>query len=682
MNARETEFVHIIEGTSQFLVPHFQRPYTWERGSWDTLWDDLEMLVRPETSRMLPKHFMGAIVTAPAHSVPEGVTKWLLVDGQQRLTTLLLVLAAIRDRARDIDAANKLADSIHELYLTNRFQDGTDRYKLLPPQGKTPAPSDRAAFVAVIDRKKDGSASQVHAAYQYFCRMLRGHSIDQLDALTKSIVSRILLVSIVLEGDDNPYAIFESLNAKGQPLTQSDLVRNFFFMSIDAKRHDEVYEKKWIPMEQAIGRDSMEAYLRHFLIRRGRFVREASVYFTLKNEVEKEGRNSADKNEVEREGRNSAERELDDLVRVAQHYERFIHPEREESAVVRERLVRLECLRATVCYPFLLRVFEDRASGKLGEDEVVRILDIIENFIVRRYVCGEKRAELNEIFTALYRKADLFTPLSEGVKEVLGSRNYPGDEEFASELKRRKLYGAGEARQRAKLILEMLESSQAGAERVALTDLQIEHVMPQTLNDWWREHLGDEAEETHGTLLHTIGNLTLTGYNPALSNSPFPEKRKILRDSRLVLNAEIAKSEQWTKPEIEQRAGTLADLALRVWPSFVAKSAVSRPTSVKGTKPKRLFVYGQTFDVRTWQEVLRHTLEQVTSLGDDVVDNLFNEFPDLVKRSGSELRTPKELRADVYFEGNLSADSIFTYCKQLAQTVGWKSHEWSVETDA
>lgn len=672
MKASETKLIRIVEGTNQYLVPHFQRPYTWQRKNWDALWADISPLAQTADPTLGPQssrdHFMGAIVTAPAHSVPEGVTKYLLIDGQQRLTTLLLLLASIRDRARQLQD-EKLAARIQELYLTNRYQDGLDQYKLLPTQGDEPHQSDRTAFVAILQGDSTPhSSGALHSAFQHFARQLRNHTSEELTALTNVILSHVLLVSIVLEREDNPYAIFESLNAKGQPLSQADLVRNFFFMSIDAARHDEIYRRKWIPMERTIGRDNMEVYIRHFLIREGSMVRESDVYFTLKQRVEAVGRELA-------------EVVLDDLVRLADFYARFLYPDSEPDNGVRERLHRLQRLRATVCYPFLLRVFEDRATAKIANDELLTILDVLENFIVRRYVCATIRAELNELFTALYRSASRFGSLSGGVREVLGSRNYPTDQEFSENLQERQLYGAGELRERAKLILERLETSWPNKERVLTDDLTLEHVMPQTLSEWWRQHLGEASEETHELYLHTIGNLTLTGYNAELSNADFPKKRELLRQSKLSMNAAIAEQERWTREEIAARAQQSAERALEVWPNFAPQGASRRALPVRGRAPRQLVVLGATHAVQSWQDVLRGTLGQIAELGDDVLKQIADEFPRYVHRSGSGMRHPRSLGDGWYYESHLNAEQIHRLCAQIAQQAGLSAAEWHVETD-
>lgn len=670
MKASETKLIRIIEGTNQYLVPHFQRPYTWQRKDWDTLWEDVcELTDLPNSGKVEPvvnEHFMGAIVTAPAHSVPEGVTKYLLIDGQQRLTTILLLLAAIRDRARQVPD-EKLAARIHEMYLTNRYQEGTDQYKLLPTQGDEPLHNDRQAFIAVLDGQAPASSRGLSSAFQHFSRSLREYNSDQLAALTNAILNRLLLVSIVLERDDNPYAIFESLNAKGQPLSQADLLRNFFFMSIDSRRHDQVYHDKWKPMESAVGRENMEEYIRHFLIRDGGLVKEPEVYFTLKKRVE-------------RAGNTQAEAVLDELVNVSRHYAIILNPEREVDIVVRERLFRLHRLKATVCYPFLLKAFEERAAGHLSAQEIVTILDVIENFLVRRYVCGTIRAELNKLFPSLYSNASGFRTLVDGVKEVLGSRNYPSDDEFVQSLRTRKLYGVGEARERAKLILERLEASWQSKEPVAMEGLTIEHIMPQTLSDWWREHLGAGSEETYELYLHTLGNLTLTGYNTELSNAPFDRKRNLLAQSKLSLNSDVSAKDSWTRDDIEERARALAERALQVWPNFAPQLAARRALTIRGATPCELLIMGQSHGVETWQDVLRITLTQISLLGDDVFNNVVSDFPRYVNWKNSEMRNPRALDSGAYYEAHQNAEQIHRLCSQIAQRAGLSSAEWRVET--
>ncbi|NJN36909.1 MAG: DUF262 domain-containing protein [Nitrospiraceae bacterium] len=300
---------------------------------------------------------------------------------------------AIEAAVLGVERAPTDTDKINDLYLTNRYQEGSDQYKLLPTQGDEPSHNDRTVFARILDgRDLAPTSNSIQAAFQHFSRLLRGYAGDQLANLANSILNRVFLVSIVLEQEDNPYSIFESLNAKGQPLTQADLVRNYFFMCIPSARHERIFSEKWAPMERSLGREHMETYIRHFIIRDGGIVKEADVYFALKRKVEAAGTPGA-------------EAMLDELVSYSRHYERFLNPSREGSREVHDALVRLQRLRATVCYPFLLNVFEDRSCLRMTDKNVVDIIALIENFIVRRYVCGTKRSELNELFPVLYRNA-------------------------------------------------------------------------------------------------------------------------------------------------------------------------------------------------------------------------------------------------------------------------------------
>ena len=670
MKASETKLSRIIEGTNQYLVPHFQRPYSWQQKNWDTLWSDLLNLLELEKNKdSAIEHFMGAIVTVPSSSVPEGVTKYLLIDGQQRLTTLFLILTVIRDKAK-LMGEEKLPSKIHDLYLINRYHDGLDQYKLLPTQGYNPDHSDRTAFIEIIDNKNsDHGSENIHSAYSYFNKQLKALSIDEIEKLANIIVNRLFLVSIVLEKNDNPYTIFESLNAKGQPLTQSDLVRNYFFMCIEAKDHDLIYLNKWIPMEKTVGRENMESFVRHYLIKDGSFVRESDVYYRLKKKVD----------EI---GSRSALSVLNELVKYSEYYAEFIHPEKEENNEIRNGLEKLLRFRVTVSYPFLLNVFNDYYSGAISDIEVVEILNIIENFIVRRYVCGTIRAELNEVFTSLYEKVLKFSRFVQGVRDILASRNYPSDNEFIEALKSKKIYSTGgEVRDRAKLILERIEGTWSTKEYVNTESLTIEHIMPQTLSDSWKLYLGDEAEEVHEIYLHTIGNLTLTGYNSEMSNISFDKKKEMLKKSKLLMNHEICEYQSWNKDSIEKRASFLADRALVIWPSIVLKSDSVTLKDVTGTTPKNLVILGKNYGISSWQEVLKITLQSIAELGIDVIIQLTKEYPRYINDKTDNMRNPKQLISNIYYESHMTAEKIHKLCIQVTQVAGLSSEEWYVITE-
>jgi uncharacterized protein with ParB-like and HNH nuclease domain len=533
----------IFGGVQQYVIPLFQRPYSWESKQWNTLWQDLVELCEDEKPR---NHFIGSIVTLPSRSVPEGVSKFILIDGQQRLATLLVLLAAIRDRART--QPGNLANRIDDLLLKNRHQDGTDVYKLLPTQ------FDRESYCSIMDSKDGSKEGNLAKAYDFFHKKLRLATNVSLERLNDVICKNLVVVSIVLDKDDNPYLIFESLNAKGQRLTQADLIRNFFFMRIHVTAQEKIFQECWLPMQQRLG-DDMTEFIRHFLMRKGRLVKQSDIYYTLKESIE-------DKSEDEVVG------VLKEVANFSTYYAKLLDPTGEKSAQISIRMMRLNRFEATTAYPFLLNVYHEYENGALFENDFAAILDLLETFLIRRFVCGVPTHGLNRTFASLFESAAKAESLIGGIKQVLKDRFFPRDQEFAERFITCKLYGDGERRVKAKLILERLESWFGHKEGIDLNSMTIEHLMPQTITDWWRQELGDDWEVTHQTWLDTIGNLTLTGYNPELSNADFLTKKAILQRSHIELNRYFTSVEKWEEKAIDRRGEELAKLALSIWPDF------------------------------------------------------------------------------------------------------------------
>lgn len=553
MHANQTDVQKILGGVQQYVIPLFQRPYSWERKQWEILWEDLVELCDEAAPR---NHFIGSVVTMPAKSVPEGVSKFVLIDGQQRLTTLLVLFAAVRDKARR-DGDDKLANKIDDLSLKNRYQDGTDVYKLLPTQ------DDRAQFFAVMDAGTPTGDGRIGSAHAHFEKKLRGPSAPLLERIYTVVCKHLVLVSIVLDKDDNPYLIFESLNAKGQPLAQADLIRNFFFMRVHPTAQDKLFRECWQPMQERLGKHLTE-FLRHFLMRNGAIVRQGDVYFTVKEHVD-----AGDEDDISTY--------LRQIATFSSYYARLLHPEREASPPIATRLARLNRFEATTAYPFLLNVYDEFASGRLTEHEFVAVLDVLESFLIRRFVCGVPTNTLRKIFVSLFAQASGPGPFVDGVERVLADKNFPGDVPFREQFATMSLYGGGDRRDKAKLILDRLEASFDHKEATNVGGLTIEHVMPQTLTDKWKADLGCEWESVHDRWIDTVGNLTLTGYNPELSNSDFTKKKTILASSHVELNRYFTALEVWTGDEIAERGSRLAELAARLWPDFAPRGDLVEP---------------------------------------------------------------------------------------------------------
>lgn len=659
MKASETNLQSILEGTKQFLVPLFQRTYSWDTKEWDTLWDDLEDLYEEQKPR---DHFIGSTVTIPFDSAPSGVTKFLLIDGQQRLTTVLILLALLRNQAKGRPEGT-LAEEINDLFLTNRYKKGDDHWKLLPTQ------ADRSVFEQLMQGQAISQQTQIGKAAAYFTKRLTTKFAPDLDVLKGLIVSKLVLVDIVLNHDEDPYLIFESLNAKGRPLSQGDLIRNYFFMKIRAEDQQHIYDAHWEPMQEQLGEDLTE-FIRHFLMKGGDFVKQGDVYLALKQRAE---------------AKTPAEMVvyLQDIARFSMYYANLLRPEGEDRPELRERMQRLNRMEVTVAYPFLLNVYDDYNSGRITAEEFADVMDVLENFMLRRSICAVPTNQLNKIFPSLHAQASKEVSLVEGVKNNLWTKNYPRDAEFRERFVASRMYAAGGRASRTKLILERLEMSLGNKEIVPFDNLSVEHVMPQTLTPWWQHHLGTDYERVHEILVHTIGNLTLTGYNSELSNSDFPSKRKRFAESNLGLNHWFNATESWNEDAIRARAEALADRALTLWP-FFGKSQDKFPSGgtsgVTGKTPSVLVILGQRISVTSWRDVAQQTLEALGDLDTDQFNAIVAKYPRFLAQSGGGFRSPRQLKNGFFMETNLSAADIYRLCVQAAESAGLSSEDWHVET--
>ena len=655
MKASETKLQKIIEGTNQYVVPLFQRTYSWGKREWKTLWDDLIEIYEEGSQR---DHFMGSIVTMPTTSVPEGVAKFTLIDGQQRLTTFFILLAVIRNHARKREIG-KLGEEIENTLLRNVYKSDMDQLKLLPTH------VDRAAFVHIVGGAVPDMETPIGQAYRFFDKMLEKQEQD-LEKLKQVLVSSLSLVSIVLDRDDNPHLIFESLNAKGRALTQADLLRNYFFMRVHVDQQERIYTEHWRPMQQDLGEGLTEC-IRHFLMRGGKMVKQGDVYIALKE-------NADPKNRAE------VVEYLRELAKFAKYYTHMIHPETEPERRISERMERLNRIEVTTAYPLILNVYDDYSTGAISLENFTGVLDAIENFMMRRWVCGVPTYTLNKLFPSLYTQAKAHGNFVEGLRTTLASKNYPKDAEFREKLTSSALYAMGERLQKTRLLLERIEDSFGHHETVKQGTLTIEHVMPQTLTPWWREHLGENCDETHAVLLHTLGNLTLTGYNGELTNDTFPAKRKILLASHLELNGEFAELQRWTEAEIKLRAARLADRALGIWPYFGPDQLPEPPTGdVTGRIPVALTVLGESFSVRSWRDVTEKTVETIAMLDPEAFQLLVQAFPTYIATDPTRFRDFRKLSNGYYLLTHFSAKVAYQFCERIVQAAGLEQEDWSVQ---
>lgn len=654
MKASETKFQPIIEGTKQYVVPLFQRSYSWDKKEWGMLWDDVFELCQNEE---LKNHFIGSIVTMPTASVPEGVSKYLLIDGQQRLTTIFILLALLRDKANE-QGNSELADEIQQTMLVNPFKKGNDNYKLLPTQ------VDRSAFQALIQNKPFTEDSQIFRCYKHFEK-----KVDQVDIiiLNKVLTSRFSVVSIVLDYDDNPHLVFESLNAKGRQLTQADLIRNYFFMRIHVDDQEDMYSKYWQPMQNGLGDDLTEC-IRHYMMRGGSIVKQGEVYFTLKDRV----------------ATKDALKSLSEIALFAGYYQKLIDPLTETDTRLRKALFRLNRLEVTTTYPFLLNCYHDYTLGHLSANDFLEVLRIIENFVVRRYVCNVPTSHYNKMFPFLYSWAKDQANFIDGVRAELQRREYPKDSLFRSRLIEAKLYGPGEKSIKTKLILETLEEHYNHKESPSFDSLTIEHVLPQTMTEWWKQHLGEEWQADHELYVHTLGNLTLTGYNSEMSNETFFKKQQQLISSHLEINKHFHSLSKWDREEIEKRSKRMADIALMFWPYFGDEQPVLTATSaedVTGKSPQTLIMLGQRIPVKTWRDVLTKTLNTIADIEPELFEEIATNYPRFISKDPDRFSRKMQLDNEYYVDVSLNAKNVYRFCEHAIETAKLSREDWRVETN-
>ena len=550
MKANEANLLRFLDSTKQFILPIFQRRYSWEKRHCEQLWDDV---LRVGENEDIPSHFLGSIV-----SIGDGsptVPKFLVIDGQQRLTTLALLLSTL---GRAIEAKNvdiRIDRSrLEGYYLFNDREEGELRYKQLL------TPHDKDTLIQLLeDGEASDNTSLLVKNYQFFEDKLK--HVD-LEMMYKGI-QKLMIVDIALDTrSDNPQLIFESLNSTGLSLSQADLIRNYVLMGQEPNTQNRLYEIYWYPMEQSFGAEyakRFDLFIRDYLTLKTRQIpNKGQVYESFKRYV-------ADKKQPE-----ALEAIIKEIVRYSKHYVRIALLE-EADRELHNCLEDIHALSVEVVFPFLLDVYEDYTQGRIEKTEVIGILRLIESYVFRRAICGIPTNSLNKIFAALTGQIDkdnYLQSLRVIFSRITGVQRFPSDNEFERELLIKDVYNLRTRNYLRNYLLPKLENHKR-KETIRVEDYTIEHVMPQTLSEEWQSELGENWREVHEKYRHTIGNLTLTGYNPELSNRSFREKQNIpggFRDSPLRLNESLREANEWDETAIVDRAEMLSEKACKIWP--------------------------------------------------------------------------------------------------------------------
>lgn len=555
MKAVEANLLAFLRKSPQFVIPIYQRTYSWGPRECQQLWDDI---VRTGRNDHVSAHFVGSIVYVEkgAYSV-SSLSPLLVIDGQQRLTTVTLLIEAL---ARSLGDGEPLegfsARKLRHYYLINSEEAGDKHYKLLLSQ------TDRLSLLALLDQQpkpKDHSI-RVEANFNFFAERLNEMKND-LHVVCKGL-AKLMVVDIALNRDqDNPQLIFESLNSTGRELSQADLIRNFILMGLEPPLQNRLYEHYWRPMEVEFGQEGyaahFDSFMRHYLtVKTGDIPNVREVYEDFKQHA----RTPA----VAQAGTEALVSDIRDFAR----YYCSMALGTEQDADLATVFQDIRELKVDVAFPFLLELYSDYAQHQLAKTELVQVARWVESYVFRRAVCGIPTNSMNKTFATFAKglKKDRYLESIQATFLMLPSyRRFPTDDEFQRDLAIKDLYNF---RSRS-YWLRRLENY-GRKERVPVDEYTIEHILPQNphLSAQWKADLGPEWERIQNTWLHTLGNLTLTGYNPELSDRPFLEKRGLeggFADSPLRVNQGLGTLEHWTEDTIKERAARLASQAVTVW---------------------------------------------------------------------------------------------------------------------
>lgn len=578
MKAVDSHLLKLLRASNQFIVPIYQRLYSWHAGECEQLWSDI---VRAGSNDKLGAHFTGSIVyVARDRSTNTSAEPDLLIDGQQRVTTVTLLLLALVARLEDLPEDQRepwdgfSPRKIRNRYLVNDDEDGDLQFKLLLSQ------ADRDALCALVQGTPlpSGSVSRVPRNYELFRDRLADPKLDL--AVVCRGLDKLIVVDVKLErGVDNPQLVFEAMNSTGKKLSQADLIRNFVLMDLPTKEQAKLYHSYWRPMEVDFsgGTESQfDEFVRHFLtIKTGEIPRLGDIYDAFKDYATVVAAAGEDTQALVAELRDYARRYCAMALG------------REGDALLRKAFTDLDQIKADVVYPFLLECYSDYDRQIIDRDELLEVVRLVTSYVFRRAVCRIPTNSLNTTFAtfgAAVRKDRYVDSVKAHFLAMKSYRAFPTDTDFIDALRTSDLYNF----RRRSYFFRLLENH-GTKEQVTIENYTIEHILPQNenLHADWRDALGPDWEEVQRKYLHTLGNLTLTGYNSEYSDHPFAKKRDMeggFKHSPLRLNQGLGQLEAWTPKEIERRALRLAFDAVAIWPRPVLSDDVAAEFAERRTE--------------------------------------------------------------------------------------------------
>ena len=609
MKAINRPFTDIINGNRQFVIPVFQRDFSWTLEQCEQLWWDVR---RATAAGVSTGHFMGSIVYVGA-DLSSAFQSWLLIDGQQRLTTLTVLMIALRDHIENIDWSGSddgpTSAKVDAYFLKNVYETGERQYKLLLRR------RDNTTLQALIDRKNPNEIEENYSellvdAYNFFRTELRAKDCD-LEDIYRGI-SLLNVVDVTLDRNvDNPQLVFESMNSTGIDLQQSDLVRNYLLMDLEEFEQTRLYDEYWNKIE-LLFRSSANAF--------NGFIRD---YMALEQRISQQIRLDRIYENFKffwsRDGEKPLEELLADMARVARTYASFLGVAPMQRPWLTDAMGHMRSLNTTQGL-LIMRLYDCHEKNLLSQDEFIRAVELIESYLLRRAVLGLQTRNYWSVFSRIAHDLDyenVFRSLEVAFARLRGNYRFPSDEEFRRGLVEHDLYGL----RVCKHILDRLENA-GYQEPSPVNNYSIEHIMPQEIAKslHWQEMLGENWAKNHSAWLHRLGNLTLTAYNSTYSNRPFEEKKTVeggFQHSAVRLNQDVRDEERWTIAEIQARGDRLADRALTIWSYHEADADSIQAADIRELTRRATERNASELEM---EDSVRNFLNKVTSSIRDMVD--------------------------------------------------------------
>lgn len=682
MKGSETKLLEYMEGAKKrFVIPVYQRNYDWKIENCKQLYDDLVKVVKNHRR----SHFFGSIVSSYQ---PNGrYTEYLVIDGQQRLTTVSLLFLAMYSLIKEGKVhpqTETMSQEIFEDYLVDKHQPRETRVKLKPVK------NDRSAFEKLfdVDEEKDRKSNLTYN-YEYFYNRIQKEEIF-IEELYDALFT-LEIINIELTADDDPQLIFESLNSTGMALSEGDKIRNYILMGLPAHLQTDYYEKYWNKIELCTNY-KVSMFVRDYLsVKQQAIPSMSKIYVSFKAYVEQNNIKTEDL--------------LKELLEYARYYETLLNGKTSDKKL-NACIYRLNRLETTITRPFFLEVLRMHNKGVLNTiDDVREIFLYTENYLFRRSICDLPTNALNKIFLMLHREIIRYDGTEnnylEKFKYALLAKSergrFPRDDEFSDALGTRPIYLMN-IKNKA-YIMERFENFGIDEDKEIYGHLDdgtysIEHIMPQHLTPLWVNALGEDYEEIHETWLHRLGNLTLTAYNSKYSNNSFSEKRdmsKGFRESGLRMNTWIAARDKWTLEELESRSNMMVTRALAIWsiPETSFKPAEKQFDSytleddidLSGRELIRFGYKNTEQPVDSWIIMMERVLKILHSEDKSVLSQLANtdssidELNSYVSNNPADLRGALEIDSDIYIEKNTSTNTKISMLRKFFKAYGQNPEE-------